>query len=131
MAANAAAKAARGAYRRYGKELAGGVTRRARARLHKDEHGRLDPLAPLGLAVQHEQSDVRIARLAQIVRLGVMDHSVRGRACHFARVIPDDNSAEPKEFGRGEPRGAAGALDWALKPGLSSFPSGRQARTHL
>ena len=71
----------------------------------------------------------RSALRANLVRLGVMDHSVRGRACHFARVIPDDNSAEPKEFGRGGPKGAAGALDWALKLGppntlLGRSPSG-------
>ena len=67
----------------------------------------------------------RSALRANLVRLGVMDHSVRGRACHFARDTPDDNSAEPKEFGRRGPEGAAGELDWALKLGPPSIPSGR------
>ena len=67
----------------------------------------------------------RSAPRANLVRLGVLDHSVRGHAYHFARVIPDDNSAELKEFGRRGPEGAAGELDWALKLGPPSILSGR------
>ena len=47
----------------------------------------------------------------------------RGDApCRFARKTSDDNSAEPKKFGKGGLRGAAGALEWVLKPGLPSIP---------
>ena len=66
-----------------------------------------------------------MALCVSVVRLGVRARARGDVSSRFARNTCDDNSAEPKKVGKGGLRGAAGALEWVLKPGLPSIPFGR------